>query len=1776
MTPCASRKSQTTQSKTTCVVFTCAVSRRIEKGVFLRHLCVCVCAHACVTKKEGVFVCAACESWCNMHSPRRSPRKVPHRKLATNPLRDDARLRTLLSSLDDDVQCASDWDIWVEAFLTRWISFLDETGTAAAEASYQDFGTTLTDLIRVINKLNVLVDQGVFAAPETVTVKARQITSEFSRAFEVVVQDLDDLIPMTIAHETKVHYSKFHLGAVLIRDGFAEYGRMSLAADACERLAPLLSDVVDKSVLLNMKYYTLKLQAFCDVMADLGLLPAMLKCREFVHHTAGSSNNSPSNDNPEAISNKVEAPEDEEEDVAMSALAQALSITPTQTVLMLENETPLPDKKETTPIVVKEEDWRINQIVEYPSLFVEAARLETGAGRSNDSASPSQDQENTLQLVPVYTPGNANHTALLAWSYPDFLVATGHNDELVVYQRRDLVPLGQRSAGSGGGGDNNDMTRSVSLWQREPAPYSSHGIDACTNNGGASRLERDPAPYSSCPSIKESIGRRTPSSSSSSGDSDPPVSSATSRLERDPAPYSSVAFLAEKDQVQVERDPALYSSSNVTEHSKSSLAAKEHESAPYSTAAAPTQRSSNKDSANLERDPAPHGMASSASSKDPADVKLERDPAPYNMASSTSNKDSAKVKLERDPAPYGMASSSPNKDSAQVKLERDPAPYGMASSNKDSIKVKPERDPAPYSSSNGQDKSTTKAVLERESAPYSATAPRNASPQTKVEREPAPYATASKQNDASNRNSERDPAPYASSNLNDQSRNSASEREPAPYSKAAPTRDSTTKNLEREASPYAMAKSKEQDSTKDKLGRDPAPYSSSNGPADAAKEKLEREPAPYAMASSKEKDAAKFKQDRESAPYSSNNASDKSKTKAGLEREAAPYSSVSPTKRTKSKDSLATKSDSVLAPNDASQGSDREKDRLDREAAPYSSTTGKNKSATSKKNSEREPAPYSLANEKDRAKGKDMSRANEKGAPVASSRNSKEVDSSKILEREPAPYSSVASLGHVNDSDARHCNSEREPAPYSVTSAGDGKEVDSSSVKLERDPAPYALSSAKKADKNRSNPKRELAPYSMANTGDKESNIGDRDPAPYSSVEPSATGKPSSGSEFFDEDGVRKLSDREAAPYSSGPPDDTSSNFRHDREPAPYSQGPQKSVGRVRWDPKKFYKGPNNSEKAGGSPVGSKSDSVEGSNRKGLLSRNKSKEMEPTSAPSDKPTTPGEQQRKPRRRLKQSLEELYNRARYRISKTLDKTRQRRQPKNKAASQKTGSDETILHDHDVHDTDDQDSVESESDSDRFLMLPSSTNSTDLDDVSESSTAQSDHDAPVAEVPMRELEKQAGNKRRVAKNRDVLALENQKATHCTSAPRQLLAIEDQRTTDYSDEDTFDNAPQKFVLAIEDQKPTPTDEILAVACGTSDQNDKGSSDMDSSSLSPAASDPCSHQSSLKAPTLMDDVSESSTVQSATYVPVREVQSRACNNEGATKTPNAPLLSIESAAMVEMSTLPANEKNQPEDVTPSIVSSDEKSVDTAHEAPKEANHPLVDPKGDSAVHNKKSTGNETTNTEKTGAKAKKPKKKAKDPVDEVSVDIAHEAPGEANRPLVDPKKADKKKGTDSEATNTEKSGTKKKLKAKAKDPVPQPHVSLPDKEESQPPRGKKNTPISVSNEQEKEKNGSVSVPDSTAKVDIIDKPAKASISTVQAKKALPAVVDDELRRKCYMWYARMGQPTREVMKRRVAKMDKTCDITPDDVDALPWICNGQMISASAMSKLILSLDAK
>jgi hypothetical protein len=71
---------------------------------------------------------------------------------------------------------------------------------------------------------------------------------------------------------------------------------------------------------------------------------------------------------------------------------------------------------------------------------------------------------------------------------------------------------------------------------------------------------------------------------------------------------------------------------------------------------------------------------------------------------------------------------------------------------------------------------------------------------------------------------------------------------------------------------------------------------------------------------------------------------------------------------------------------------------------------------------------------------------------------------------------------------------------------------------------------------------------------------------------------------------------------------------------------------------------------------------------------------------------------------------------------------------------------------------------------------------------------------------------------------------------------------------------------------------------------------------------------------------------------------------------------------------------------------------------------------------------------------------------------------------------------------------------------------------------------------------------------------------------KPIRIALTEERRKKCYMWYARLGQPNRETMKRKVKALPDSCDITLDEVDALPWVGGGMCLSVKAMNELFLN----
>lgn len=199
----------------------------------------------------------------------------------TNPLKEDPELKALFKELETTVTSKQEFELWRNSFLNRFIEFLDVESTENAEQAYWKFSDTMSNFVRVINKLNKHMDDNNIS-PTHCSVKARQCLQEVSRYINTVNDEVDHLLPGTMNMEKEVGFTKFHIGAVLVRDGFREYARMSMCADVIEKMEKALKDVADKLILRNMSSFIYKLTTFCDVMADLGLLSALLKCSEYI------------------------------------------------------------------------------------------------------------------------------------------------------------------------------------------------------------------------------------------------------------------------------------------------------------------------------------------------------------------------------------------------------------------------------------------------------------------------------------------------------------------------------------------------------------------------------------------------------------------------------------------------------------------------------------------------------------------------------------------------------------------------------------------------------------------------------------------------------------------------------------------------------------------------------------------------------------------------------------------------------------------------------------------------------------------------------------------------------------------------------------------------------------------------------------------------------------------------------------------------------------------------------------------------------------------------------------------------------------------------------------------------------------------------------------------------------------------------------------------------------------------------------------------------------
>jgi len=196
-----------------------------------------------------------------------------------NPIKSDAQLRVLVKKLDK-VNKYNTFQRWRSSFLNRFDEFLYEKGIEPAE---RDANALDRNLKRLVGQTTLVLDcihRGDLGE-EKKTVKAALALNEMCKSLEDVRGEIETLIPSLKSEERRKGFSKFHLGAVLIRQNFHQYVSMKVIEDAVMEIGEKLETVADRQQHDLFYQYKKQFKRFCDILADMGLYSVMLKCIKF-------------------------------------------------------------------------------------------------------------------------------------------------------------------------------------------------------------------------------------------------------------------------------------------------------------------------------------------------------------------------------------------------------------------------------------------------------------------------------------------------------------------------------------------------------------------------------------------------------------------------------------------------------------------------------------------------------------------------------------------------------------------------------------------------------------------------------------------------------------------------------------------------------------------------------------------------------------------------------------------------------------------------------------------------------------------------------------------------------------------------------------------------------------------------------------------------------------------------------------------------------------------------------------------------------------------------------------------------------------------------------------------------------------------------------------------------------------------------------------------------------------------------------------------------------
>jgi hypothetical protein len=190
----------------------------------------------------------------------------------TNPIKEDPTLRRLLQELES-ISTKRDFTRWKTSFVERFSEFLSTDGEKAAIERRNSYQKALNKFVKLVKQLEQHISSGdISTTPGATTVRALQCLKEVQKQVACVAEETETLVPGTGEQAREMGYTKFHMGAVLIRDGFEEYDHLSLCADILQHLreTTCLADVADKIFLEEVDNYVDKFDMFCDVSFETG------------------------------------------------------------------------------------------------------------------------------------------------------------------------------------------------------------------------------------------------------------------------------------------------------------------------------------------------------------------------------------------------------------------------------------------------------------------------------------------------------------------------------------------------------------------------------------------------------------------------------------------------------------------------------------------------------------------------------------------------------------------------------------------------------------------------------------------------------------------------------------------------------------------------------------------------------------------------------------------------------------------------------------------------------------------------------------------------------------------------------------------------------------------------------------------------------------------------------------------------------------------------------------------------------------------------------------------------------------------------------------------------------------------------------------------------------------------------------------------------------------------------------------------------------------------